>query len=466
MIREGFRPWAFASRTAAESSGDSGTFPSDPALPKRGRWLAFAGVLLAFSSLGGCASAPPAPAARDRFPLDPREGLAGPFEDAIERGWQALSSGDAKRARREFERAATEPSRRAGAIGGIEALVLADRAEEATRLCADALSGSGPTLPLWTACAEAYARTGEPAAAFLLYERAAERSPGRPGLAERTEELRAVATETLLAAAEREASEGQREAARSKVAQALAWNPGDAAVWIRAAEVECAAGERESALRYYRDALALGALDDASAERAGELALEMGDYSTAVPLFESLAARSPRLRERAAEARLAFRIDNWPEPERQAARSRRLTRAGAALLVSWMFPEVREAKVKSGIVASDVLERKDSRIMMRAAALGLLDVDAETHRARPDAPLSRGAAAQLMVRLATLLGKGAPSGCLAVASEAPRKGPEAVRLATRCGLLSESGGGYVAGPEMTRGLDRLRSAFGESAHRD
>jgi tetratricopeptide (TPR) repeat protein len=425
-------------------------------------------VILLALSLGSCASAPPVPAARDRFPLDPREGLAGPFEDAIERGWRALSSGDAKRARREFDRTATEPSRRAAAIGGIEALVLSDRAEEAVRVCADALSGSGPTLPLWTACAEAYARTGDPIAAFLLYERAAERSPGRRGLAERTEELRAVATETLLTVAEREASEGQRDAARAKVAQALAWNPGAAAVWIRAAEVECAAGERESALRYYRDAMALEPLDDASAERAGELALEMGDYSTAVPLFESLAALNPRLRERAAEARLAFRIDNWPEAERQAARSLRLSRAGAALLVWWMFPEVREAKVKSGIVASDVLERKDSRIMMRATALGLLDVDAETHRARPDAPLSRGAAAQMMVRLATLLGKGAPSGCLAAASEASRRGPEVVRLATRCGLLSESGGGYVGGQEMTRGLDRLRSAFafGEAAEHD
>jgi tetratricopeptide (TPR) repeat protein len=428
-----------------------------------------AGAILLAVSLGGCASAPPAPAARDGFPLDPREGLAGPFDEWVEKGWRALASGDARRAGREFERAESGVSRRAAEIGSIEALVLSDRAEEAVPLCSDALSRSGPTLPLWTACAEAYARTGEPVAAYLLYERATEKSPGRRGMAQRTEELRGVATHALLTVAEREASEGQRDQARAKVAQALAWNPGAAAVLIRAAEVECAAGERENALLYYRDAMALGALDEASEQRAGELALETGDYSTAVMLFESLTARDPRFRERAAEARLAFRIDNWPDAERQAARARRLTRAGAALLVWWMFPEVREAKVKSGIVATDVLERRDSRVMMRTIALGLLDVDSETHRARPDASLSRGAAAQMMVRLAAVLQKPrSPSGCLSVASETARKAPEAVRLATRCGLLSESGGGYVGGPEMTRGLDKLRSvfAFGEAASRD
>ena len=48
-------------------------------------------------------------------------------------------------------------------------------------------------------------------------------------------------------------------------------------------------------------------------------------------VFDSLAVRNPAMRERAEEARLAFRVDNWPEAERQAARARRSTRAGAAL---------------------------------------------------------------------------------------------------------------------------------------
>ena len=428
-------------------------------------------VLALLASLfPGCASSHPgSPAPRDRFPLDPREGLPSPFDESIAQGWLAIQSGNAERARTEFDRAGAGPSRRAAAIGLVEALVLGSRAAEAVPLCRTALSEGEPTTPLLTACGEAYAAAGEPRTAYELYDRASARAPGRRGVALRATELRRLATSALLSAAEESALAGRRDQTRMQVAQALAWNPGDPDVLVRVADVECAAGEKESALRHYRDALAMGGLDDATEQRTGDLALETGDYSTAVMVFESLAARDPQLRERAAEARLAFRIDNWPEVERVAARSRRLTRAGAALLAWWMIPEVRDARVRSGIVASDVLERKDSRVMMRAIALGLLEVDPDTHRARPDAGLSRSAAAQMMLRLLPLLGKpSVASDCLSPASAAVRSGSEAVRLATRCGLLSESGGAVVGGPEMTRGLDRLRSAFafGEASSRD
>ena len=427
-------------------------------------WAVLALALLC----GGCASRAAGPV-RDRFPLDPREGLASASGGSVERGWLALEAGDLARARAEFERESAGPSRRAASIGIIETLVLDKRPADAAARCAEVLADGEGTVPLWTACGEAYAGSGEPIRAYELYDRAASRAPTRRGVAERAGELRAAATSAVLSSAEGAASAGRREQARARLGQALAWNPGDAEVLVRVAEVECSAGEKDSALRYYRDALALGGLDDASLRRAGDLALEMGDYSMAVTVFDSLATRDPGSRDRAAEARLAFRIDNWPDVERQAARARRLTRASAALLAWWMFPEVRDARVRSGIVASDVLERRDSRVMMRAVSLGLLDVDSETHRARPDAPLTRAAAAQLMLRLVPLLGgAGGAAGCLSAPAPSARAGPDAVRLATRCGLLSESGGAFVGGPEMTRGLDRLRSAraLGEAASRD
>jgi tetratricopeptide (TPR) repeat protein len=435
------------------------------------RRIALAGLLIALAavSLTRCASAPPPAAAADKFPLDPREGLSGPFDASIDKGWRALQSGDAAGARRAFEETPDGPSGRAAAIGSVEALVLLEKPEPAEAICARELAEGPGTLPLWTACGERAARAGDPSSAFTLYERAAERAPQRHGIVKRADELRAQATEAVLAAAERDSEKGRRPEAAAAVAQALAWNPGSAPVLVRAAEVECAGGEKESALRYYRDALALGGVDEEAERRAGDLALETGDYAMAVMVFDSLAARNPQLKDRAAEARLAFRIDNWPDAERQAARSRRLTRSGAALLVSWMYPELREGRIQSGVVAGDVLERKDRTVMIRAVGLGLLDVDPETHRARPDASLSRTAAAQFLLRLAVVLTKpGVPTGCLAPAPEAARMGTDAIRLAGRCGLLSESGGMYVSGPEMTRGMDRLRSTYavGETARRD
>ncbi|MFY9550437.1 MAG: hypothetical protein WAU32_04745, partial [Thermoanaerobaculia bacterium] len=108
---------------------------------------------------GACASVPSAAAARDRFPLDPREGLAGPFEAAIEKGWRALLARDTARAEKDFARARSRPSRRAAAIGRIEALVMSGRSSDALTLCAEALGEPDVTVPLLSACGEARART-------------------------------------------------------------------------------------------------------------------------------------------------------------------------------------------------------------------------------------------------------------------------------------------------------------------
>ena len=184
---------------------------------------------------------------------------------------------------------------------------------------------------------------------------------------------------------------------------------------MRAADVECAAGEKERALQYDREALALGGLDADARAGIGRLALEVGDDAMAVIGLRRARGRgSPVRRRRPPRRGWRSGSSNWPEAERQAARARRLTRAGAASLVWWMFPEVRDARVTGSVVATDVLERRDSRPMMRAVALGLLDVDADTHRARPDAALSRAAAAQLLLRLAGVLrgaGPGAGRAC-------------------------------------------------------
>jgi len=433
------------------------------------RFPRFLFAVLGIAVLARCASTPP-PASRDHFPLDPREGLSGTFDAAVGRGWEALLRGDTGAAEREFRRVPDRgASGRAAAIGSIEVLVASRRSTEALASCRAALDEGPSTVPLLVACAEAHARTADPIGAVELYDRAAAMAPGRPGLAERADGLRAAAAEALLEEALANAGEGRREEAQRQVARALGWTSRSAAILARAGDVECELGDRERALGDYRQAIELG-IDDASVEeRAGELALDLGDYATAVALFDGLVAKHPRFAERAAEARLAFRIANWPDAERQAARSRRLTRAGAALIAWWTFPEVREAVIASaGVVATDVLERRDSRVMMRAVALGLLDVDPYTHRVRPDAPLTRAAAARMMLLLAARLDRSGAPECFQGAPGPGKGGQDAIRVAARCKLLSESGGSVVSGAEFTRGLDRLRSLFpaGEATSRD
>ena len=439
-----------------------------PEIVERGRPrpLGALGLLAALVALTlRCASNPPPDVARVAFPLDPRGDLAGPFDESVERGWRALSANDPRTAVRAFAEPAAGRMSRAAAIGEVEALVMMDHADDALSRCDALLSDGEATTPLLTACGEAQARAQRPVRAWELYARAAERSPGLAPVAARAAELRDAAVAGMLAEAEAHALAGRREEARRETARALAVAPRTSALLVRAGDVSCALGDRDEALDSYREALAAGGVAPDTQARIGAVALESGDPGTAVTIFERLAAEDPRFRDRAAEARLEFRISNWPDAERQAARARRLTRAGAASLVWWMFPEVREARVTTSVVATDLLERRDSRAMMRAVSLGLLEVDPDTHRARPDAPLTRAAAARLLVRLGGTLGspRSRPE-CL----RDPGARSDAIRVAARCELLSESGSSAVGGAELTRGLDRLRSLFpaAEVAGRD
>ena len=147
---------------------------------------------------------------------------------------------------------------------------------------------------------------------------------------------------------------------------------------------------------------------------------------------------------------------NWPPAEREAARAPRLTRAQAAELVWWMVPEVREARGSAAVIASDAVSRRDSRPLTRAVALGLLEVDPETHRVSPDAHLYAAGG-----REAARPAPGDPRAAVgrdAVPSRVRRRGllanAEAVRLAQGCGLIPEREGGNVGGTMFLRALDR------------
>lgn len=416
--------------------------------------IVFGSSYCASSGAGGGEA--PAPAGKaDVFPLDPREELAGPFSDGVERGWRALAAGDAAEAEREFLHARGAPPQLAAEIGLIESRVVLGRKDEALVGCREALAAAPTTVPLLVACGEARARAGQIFEAHELYARAAGKSSSRRGIRRRADELKAEAVETLVRSASSGARDQNYADARGRIEKAIELNPGDSGLHELAGDIELAAGQRDRAFDRYREAYQLDPRNTALADKLAQLAIDR-DPALAVRVLDELARHDGRFEERAAEARLAFRVSNWPGPEREAAQSERLTRAGAATLIWWMFPEIREAKVRSSVIASDVVSRKDSRAIMRAVSLGLLDVDSETHRARPDAGLTRRSGARMMLRLLRILRPGSPPDCLEGSPESGRSGAEALHAAEKCGLLGESEATWVGGREFTRGLDRVR----------
>lgn len=421
------------------------------------RVATFSTVLLVATGLVysvGCGSAAPSARRSDRFPLDPREELPGPFPDGVESGSQALGAGDAQTAEREFLRARSAGRSLAAEIGLIESRILLDKVKEAVGACSELLTGP-VTVPLLVACGEARARSGQVFEAHELYARAAARNPGRSALRERANELEKEAIDSLARSASSGAKDQNYPDARKRIERAIEMSPGDAGLHALAGDIELAAGEKDKAFARFREAYELEPKNVAVQEKLAELALER-DPALAVTVLDELSRKDPRYAGRAAAARLAFRISNWPPTEREIARSERLTRAGAASLVWWMFPEIREAKVSSSVIASDAVSRRDSRAVMRAVALGLLDVDRDTHRVRPDAGLTRRAAARMLLRLLKVVQRGEAPPCLQGSPDSGRSAAETVRAAVGCGFLDGEEGTTVGGEEFTRGLDRVR----------
>ncbi|MFN2386551.1 MAG: tetratricopeptide repeat protein [Thermoanaerobaculia bacterium] len=427
------------------------------------------GLFLFALLAAGCASAPRSVSERDRFPLDPREQLAGPFEEGVARGWDALLAGDLSGAEEEFARAEAGPGAVAARIGLIETWVLDGRADRAVSACVDALRTGEPSGPLLVACGEAYAAKSDPIEALRLYDQALARLPGRDGVRARAEELRKTAREGHVAAAREEMGRESWDAARERASLAMAADPKDPELRVLAAEIEQGAGNRDQALIHYREAFEMGSARPDVEEKIAQMAMESGDHALAVTLFDELARRDERFAERAEEARTAFRVSNWPAPEREAARAARLTRAEAAILVWWMVPEVREARVSSSVIASDVVSRRDSRAVTRSLALGFLDVDPVTHRANPNSPITVTATARFLLRLLGMLApQGREPACLEGVTGPVRSGAEAIRLAIACGLLPHADTGIVTGSDFTRAVDRIRAtvASGENAGRE
>jgi len=421
--------------------------------------IRFVRILAALGALSvglSCASAPTS--GPDAFPLDPREGLAGPFPAQVEKGWSELRQGKAAAAEAEFEAASRPTPKIAAEIGRVEALVVADRPRDALPLCRKLLSAGEPTVPLLVACGEAHSRSGDPVVAHTLYRQALARASNRPRLAARADELRSSARDWLVVAARAAAQDEKWKEARSEIARAIELAPDNSAVRRAAGEIEEAAGEAEKALSRYREAIELDSKDHEAAEKVGELALAVKDYALAVSIFDKLAGEDPRFAPRAEEARHAFRVANWPAPEREAAQSLKLTRAGAATLVWWMYPEIREARVSGGVIASDALSRRDSRAITRAVALGLLEVDRDTHRVNPAAHLGAVSASRLLLRLLLVV---APADrelpCLGGSRRVPRAAADSLAAAVGCGLLPEDEAGVISGPVFTKALDRVRA---------
>ncbi|HET9794212.1 MAG TPA: hypothetical protein VFS34_07100 [Thermoanaerobaculia bacterium] len=405
-------------------------------------------ILLAALLAAGCRTVAVPTARLPAYVLDPRTGLPGPFPPGIAEGWTRMGEGRFEEALRAFDAAAGS----AGAIGRVQALLELGRLEDARRGCDAAFAKGIETAPILAVCAETAGKLERWPEAYDLFEAALLRSPGNAGLLERK---RSTGGKAVRALVEKARGELKTEAAESRAdaERALAIAPSDLDALRIAGRAAAASGDDREGFDRLFEAWRRDPSDVATGEQAGNLALKVGRGDAAFEIFSALARADPRFRARAQESQEDFVISNWPARERAIARSPRLTRAGAMTLLWRLLPQIRTASAPGPApVASDIVARADQRMLSRGLQLGLLTVDPATHRARPDAFVTRSDAARILLRAGSVAGAPGVAACTPKGGDV--KKPAA--LAASCGLLPASRAPGVSGAEFRRGIGFLQ----------
>ena len=409
-----------------------------------------AALALLASFLGSCRSPQPSPGVAP-YLLDPRIGSTGGAPASVESGWDLLRRGKAEEALRLFPPGRRTPPER---IGRIQALLESGRGPAALAECQKALADGIGTAPLLAACGQAQVLADDDAEAYDLFEGALLRLPENSGLARLKAQTGGKAASMLAQKAEEALTEGELAEAQAAADRAVALTPSDVGAQELSGRVALAREDYEAAFRRLVAAWRLSSHDEALGERAGDLAIRTGHYDTGFEIFTSLSRRSPRFQARAEECQEEFVVSNWPSSDREIAHSARLTRAQAALLIWRLLPQTRSAALTEGApIASDILSRKDQKILAHSIQIGLIDVDSSTHRARPDAFVPRSEAVRILLRAAAAAALPAAPAC--IEKRSAEQG--LLSAAAACGLLAPGKGSSVSGAEFRRAIAALQS---------
>ncbi len=280
--------------------------------------------------------------------------------------------------------------------------------------------------------------------AFDAYRDAVRLAPAESRYAARLDEVRGALVAKRAAEADEALKNRDPVAARRAAVSILEVDPNAAAGYRALARAAEADGALEDAWAAGKRAHEIDPSDAAMTESLAVLASKTGRWAEAASLYGGLAEKDPAFAEKAAAARVEFRVQNLPATARRAALSPRITRAQLAALLVELSPDVRDARVPPGAdVAVDVVDRPERAALVRAIGLGFFPVSRDTHVVGADTAVSRVEMASHLRRLAALSG-----------AELPCTGASLAE----CGILGD-GPRQVSGREAVAAIEAvLRSA--------
>lgn len=353
------------------------------------------------------------------------------------------------------------------------AQVLAAQADFVTGDLRSALERAEPQLtdlPGYVAAALVAGRSAEKLAevpeAFAMFRSVADVNALA---AERVRELEPRALKIVANRIRDSLGRGRVDEARERLERLAAWAPDSPVTLEATADVARARGDRETeleAIRRLTSGQDPGSVSRELLERQASLELDVGDAGSGLSLAERLVQRFPgddALEDLLAYAKFRFRLDVQPERVQEIASQAQLERGDLAVLLYWIFPNVRYAETRRPRIAADILDDPRREEIARVINLELMEVDETVHRFFPERALTRRELFRSLLRL--MAGSEPPVEC--VRDLTPEPSQELVcLLAARCALIPGPNdclpGGAVSGREV---LGFIRQALDHAGGR-
>ncbi|HEV7922782.1 MAG TPA: tetratricopeptide repeat protein [Thermoanaerobaculia bacterium] len=354
---------------------------------------------------------PPAvvPQGEDRYLLDPRAGWTpaapAPLDQRFEAAWRFYLAGDYPQARLRLNELRTKNPDYAPAALAEGMVLLRQGDAEGARAIADKLAADHPDyLAARVFQAELAVADKQTRRAYELYRDVA-RQPNAPATAaERVRELETQLFNELFAAANAAPPEESIRLLR----EALQLQPGASAARILLAQRLIAQRQFDDARRELDPVINSGDVDRTDVQEAlAEIEVGRGRYQEAIVRYERLMRRSndQRYAERLEDIKETWNALNMPAHYQRALESEAITRADLAVLLYWKVASVRFSQnLGTPPIAIDIGDVAGREEVVRALALGILNVDPVTRRVGPYTPVTTSGLGRFAIRVLTARG--------------------------------------------------------------
>ncbi len=389
------------------------------------------------ASMSGCATAPPASApARLDFP-SPDTGPGRPAIDRgvqrdIDAGWNDLLRGDAAAARKSAARVGTGPT---AELLGLQATIVADDGDPIPGL--RRMTDAQPDYAaVWITLSVAAEKADNEAVALAAADHGADLWPDERW-ENRAEQLHQRWVDDRVSSARSLYEAEQPTGALDTLAPALALEPDNHPAVLLQARILIALDEPDRA----EAALASLPRDDDVVRLSGNIAESRGDlnaalriyaslpndpeatmlaigiaeaqgeWSTAMNLWSALPEDMPEKATGLSKAKLRWRLSVMPDYVHEALDSTNLNRAGLAVILVSLAPQLETQPGGAVPLLSDIMDLPSQREILTAVRLGLIDSDQLDHRFNPDRPVAAGEVHSAIDRMSGLLTLDRPHWC-------------------------------------------------------